>query len=500
MKMALNIYWTGLIILMPLVAFVAGHKIILRPFRSLKSEKTSPTCAHDDEARKFRRKFLRVYLLVMGSEWLQGPYMYSLFRDEKGLSERTVAILYVTTYISAAASAVFTGYLADKFGRRAACLVFCIIHSLASISVLFNVVEVLIIGRVLGGIGLNLLWTVFESWMVTEYNARKLDQSSFPLSSMFGIMTTSNCTTAILAGVLSHCIVLALGSKSDPFIVGVILDFSAAVLMLHTWNENRGTVDTESLESRCEDGDEQNYQPQQGEPTAMLKDVRIWVLSFASCCFQGTIFLLMFFWPETLQHAHDKEHPAEKTAVPYGVTFATFMAAMVLGAMMFNIVTRNPGSGDEALVRIVGITMPTLLLTIALLLSALGFFIAALAKAEIHQFMAFLLLECCNGIYVPSMAYHRGTIVNDSGRARVYGLMNIPLFIFVVAALCTTNNNEANHRQAVFVFCAMLLLVAALATVIGLRSSVTGKDVLKLPTSDIEEVDEDVKDSMPRRY
>lgn len=148
--------------------------------------------------------------------------MYSLFRDEKALDERTVAALYVTTYISAAVSAFLTGYMADRFGRRAACLVYCGIHSLASVSVKFDAVGILIAGRALGGVGLNLLWTVFESWMVTEYNARALDQSSFPLSAMFGVMTKYNCMTAIIAGVLGHCIVRVLGSKTDPFMVGVV--------------------------------------------------------------------------------------------------------------------------------------------------------------------------------------------------------------------------------------------------------------------------------------
>lgn len=148
--------------------------------------------------------------------------MYSLFRDEKGLDERTVASLYITTYASAAVSAFLTGYLADRLGRRTACLVFCGVHSLASISVKFDAIGVLIAGRVLGGIGLNLLWTVFESWMVTEYNTRDLEESSFPLSSMFGIMTKYNCMTAILAGIIGYCIVLASGSKTDPFLAGVV--------------------------------------------------------------------------------------------------------------------------------------------------------------------------------------------------------------------------------------------------------------------------------------
>lgn len=112
--------------------------------------------------------------------------------------------------------------MADKLGRRTACFIFCGIYSLASISVKSNDIRVLIAGRIFSGIGLNLLWTTFESWMIAEYNARKLDQSSLPLSAMLSIMTTYNCITAIIAGVVGYCIVLVSGSKTDPFVAGVV--------------------------------------------------------------------------------------------------------------------------------------------------------------------------------------------------------------------------------------------------------------------------------------
>ncbi|KAI0160889.1 MFS general substrate transporter [Hypoxylon sp. FL1284] len=431
--MALDLYSTGLLVLVPLATLVVGQRVFLRPFCGARQEKV--TTLQDIDADAFRKTFLRVYLVVMGSEWLQGPYMYSLLRDEKALDERTVAILYVTTYVSAAASAFFTGYLADKVGRRAACLAYCAIHSLASVSVSFDAVEILIAGRVLGGICLNLLWTVFESWMVSEYNARALEQSSFPLSAMFGIMTKYNCMTAIIAGVLSHCIVLVAGSKATPFTVGVAFDMCAALLMLWTWNENRGAIMNSCMESR--DGDIQSSSPQ---TTAVLKDARIWVLSFASCCFEGTIFIFTFFWPGTLQRAHDKEYPGDGYATPYGVVFANLMAAMVLGALLFNLLTRskNPAERDDAASS--GVKSPTSLLGMALSVSAFSFLIAAASGSELQFFLSFLLLELCNGVYVPSMAYHRGTIVGDSGRALIYGLMNIPLFVFVIAAIYTTSN------------------------------------------------------------
>lgn len=70
-NMALNIYWTSLFILMPIVVLFIGRHVILRLFRTKNLEKNVVPQDVDVEAQKFRRTFLRVYLVVMGSEWLQ---------------------------------------------------------------------------------------------------------------------------------------------------------------------------------------------------------------------------------------------------------------------------------------------------------------------------------------------------------------------------------------------------------------------------------------------
>ncbi|KAI0139913.1 MFS general substrate transporter [Hypoxylon sp. NC0597] len=420
------------------------------------------------EAKQFRKIFLRVYLVVMASEWLQNPYVYSLFREEKALEEREVATLYIATYVSAASSAFLTGYMADRFGRKISCLMFCIIHSLASSSVKFDAMWILIMGRILSGIGLNLLWTSFESWMITEYNARALNQSLFPLSAMFGVMTKYNCMTAILAGAVGYCIVQVSGSKSNPFIVGVFLDAVAALLILWTWNENNGASANHKSCGQDDLGCDTTVKMPDERGTSTLGDPRIWVLSFASCCFEGVMFIFTFFWPGTLRGAHDTEHPDHGDNTPYGVIFASFMAAMVLGAILFSFFIRNENYATTEQATTTGAILPTLLLGAALFLGASSFLVAALSKAELHLYSTFLLLEFCNGVYVPAMAYYRGMIVDDSNRALTYGLMNIPLFIFVVVALYTTSGDREEHRQTVFVLSAVLLLTAAVSVVLGL--------------------------------
>ncbi|KAI0866336.1 hypothetical protein F4860DRAFT_508730 [Xylaria cubensis] len=467
--MGLDIYWIGLLVLIPLVAIVAGYKNILSWLRGTSAEKREPHPL-DEDAREFQLTFLRVYLLVIGSEWLQNPFMYSLFRNEKTLDEGTVSTLYISTYISAAVSAFFTGYLTDRFGRRRACLVFCGIHSLAAISVCFDALPVLIAGRVLGGVALTLLWTAFESWMIAEYNERGFAHGSrLSLTSLFGVMTTSKCITAIGAGVLGHCVVLALGSKIHPFILSGTLDLCAAILMLHTWKENWGidsSVDADLGNDKVAKA--QKKLPSDRERTS-LWDPRLWALSFVTCCFEGTIFLFMFFWPETLQDAHDRAHPGVNETIPHGVIFSSLMAIMVIGALSFNLMVADQDGSHQQGLTTRHILTPTLLLRYSLLASAICFFAAAFFREEIVLFISFLLLEVCNGVYVPSVAFYRGVIVSDEARARVYSLMNIPLFVFVVVALRTANGSDTGGRwQLVFFFCAVLLLIAVLVAVMYL--------------------------------
>lgn len=71
--MQLDIYWVALLVLVPTVLLLTGHariKHILLRLRSGSWPQAYQT-DKDAEASRFQRIFLQVYLLVMGSEWLQ---------------------------------------------------------------------------------------------------------------------------------------------------------------------------------------------------------------------------------------------------------------------------------------------------------------------------------------------------------------------------------------------------------------------------------------------
>ncbi|RJE16827.1 Major facilitator superfamily, partial [Aspergillus sclerotialis] len=75
----------------------------------------------------FRNQFLRVYGLAIAADWLQGSFMYSLYKSTHRLPESMVAALFATGFVSGGVSAIFVGSLADRFGRKRACLAYCVL-------------------------------------------------------------------------------------------------------------------------------------------------------------------------------------------------------------------------------------------------------------------------------------------------------------------------------------------------------------------------------------
>ena len=108
----------------------------------------------------FKLNYLVVYSLVIMSDWLQGPYVYILYKSY-GYDTHDIATLFVAGFLSSAVFGTYVGSIADKFGRRRLGLVFCIVYIISCITKLYNVYNILMLGRILGGIATSLLFSVF---------------------------------------------------------------------------------------------------------------------------------------------------------------------------------------------------------------------------------------------------------------------------------------------------------------------------------------------------
>jgi MFS family permease len=82
-------------------------------------------------------------------------------------------------------------------------------------------IHVLFLGRVLGGISGTLLWSVFESWLVAEFNKLMLEETETPLAAIFSMMTTSNTCVAIVAGLVAEWLVRVVGTAKAPFMLSI---------------------------------------------------------------------------------------------------------------------------------------------------------------------------------------------------------------------------------------------------------------------------------------
>lgn len=347
-----------------------------------------------------------------------------------------------------------TGTLADKHGRKVACLFFCIAYALSCILTMIPSLPLLFLGRILGGVSTSLLFSVFESWMVTDFHARELASKGGNLSRTFGVMSTLNSVVAIVSGVFSEWVVGVSGTRKAPFATAAGLLGVAFWVISTRWEENYGDSATAAAKKNKKTGTTTGTD--KAKPTGpklwdMLKDPRIVTLGLASTMFEGSMYLFVFFWGPALSSARQYEVTTGKsTAVggglPYGIIFASFMAAVLAASLVFNVVM------DRKLVRYS-------YLLVGILAAADGVFYALeQPRGEQLSFWLFCLFEACVGMYWPCMGYLKGQLVDDGVRAQLYGMLRVPLNVFVVVSLYFTGDGDAYAK--VFAVCSRLLLAA----------------------------------------
>ena len=64
------------------------------------------------------------------------------------------------------------GSLADTLGRKRGALAYVVVYAASCVTKHWRSYEVLMFGRVLGGIATSLLFSVFDSWLVAEHASR----------------------------------------------------------------------------------------------------------------------------------------------------------------------------------------------------------------------------------------------------------------------------------------------------------------------------------------
>jgi MFS family permease len=121
----------------------------------------------------------------------QGPYFYQVYASKTFGSSSSAVVswvsrLFLTGFASTALFGPLVGRLCDSYGRKAGTLAFSLLYSLGAISTKSNVLGVLLLGRVMGGIGTSLLFSAPEAWLVGEAGKEGVESS---LGETFGLVS-----------------------------------------------------------------------------------------------------------------------------------------------------------------------------------------------------------------------------------------------------------------------------------------------------------------------
>jgi len=406
------------------------------------------------------RNYLIVYGIVMCADWLQGPYVYSLYREQYGYPERVVATLFVTGFLSAGIAAPLVGAWADQHGRKKACEAFCITYTLACLCTLVNALPILYLGRVLGGISTSILFSAFESWLISSANALHL--SEHQLSSIFGRATVVNGAVAFLAGITSNQLVSKYEVFTTPFMASGAVLFLAYFVIRSLWSENYGNGGGVSSEKEVAFSDPFQLR-RLGKAWSIVKnDSTLLTLGLTQTCFEGSMYLFVFAWVPSLQEA---SNPGE--TLPLGYIFSAFMVSMMLGSLLYSATTSifsnsSSAAPSSANAKLDGsLTLHAKLSSLVCTLSACALAVSASTDDVRKRFWAFCVFEACVGMYYPVQGMLRGALIADDHRATLSSLFRVPLNIFVVFSLMT---GVSSARLYVVAGCAVALSFSAIMT------------------------------------
>ncbi|KAI1175201.1 hypothetical protein F4777DRAFT_339462 [Nemania sp. FL0916] len=394
--------------------------------RQSDSQKNSAVDNEHPEARWYD-----AYALAMAADWLQGPYLFSLYKDDYGLTSDRILSLYMTDFVTTAISAYFIGTLSDKHGRKLCCMVYCVLYALSCFMTVIPSTPLLFLGRILGGVSTSIIFTVFDSWMVTNFHEGKLEERGCDLTRTFAATSVVSSLVAILSGFVGDILVWATGSKKSPFLMSVVLLWLALQVIWSRWSENFGAKTSSKPASDV-----------LWSAWSVVKTPSIIALLFASTMFDSSMNLFVLYWMPTLSSLH-----GSSGELPYGIIHSSFMAASMAATLAFNIIM------DKRILRYSRLLIGVLSVAVFCFMKLAG------SKTETGAFWLFCLLEACVGIFEPGIGYLKATLISDESRATVYSVMRTPLNILIIVSMLATKDQSS--LEGIFTTCSLMLIAAA---------------------------------------
>ncbi|CAN6463781.1 unnamed protein product [Victoria cruziana] len=393
------------------------------------SKTSKDRTATSSSFNSFKNNYLVVYSLMMAGDWLQGPYVYYLY-SQYGFGKGDIGRLFIAGFGSSMLFGTIVGSLADKQGRKRACITYCITYILSCITKHSPQYKVLMLGRILGGIATSLLFSAFESWLVAEHFKRGFEAQWLSLTFSKAIFL-GNGLIAIISGLFANTL-------ADTLAFGPVAPFDAAAcflaigmaIILSSWTENYGDPsESKDLLTQFK-----------GAAVAIASDERIALLGAIQSLFEGSMYTFVFLWTPALS-------PNEEE-IPHGFIFATFMLSSMLGSSIASRLMARVSLKVESYMQIVFlISASTFLLPIltTFLVAPSNVKGGSISYGGCLQLFGFCIFEACVGIFWPSIMKMRSQYIPEEARSTIMNFFRIPLNIFVCIVLYNVRHRAAFH-------------------------------------------------------
>ncbi|CAG8688237.1 15479_t:CDS:2, partial [Dentiscutata heterogama] len=321
----------------------------------------------------FRFNYLTIYFLVMAGDWLQGPYLYAIYKGY-GFELGEIAILFISGFLSSGFFGTIIGSAADKL--------------------------------ILGGISTSLLFSVFEAWMVSEHFSRGF--SSSLLSDTFSKATFGNGLVAIFSGLFANWLVERHGISS-PFLAAIGFFITAAIVIMITWKENYGNISENT----------NTFQSLFQAVNVIKNDSHVLAIGAVQSLYEASMYIFVFLWGPLLE----SHHISDDSNLPFGMIFASFMVAIMIGSLLYGYLS---GSMNISLSDIAsGIFF----------IASISLLLPLFTENEFSLFVFFIIFEVTCGLYFPLIGTLRAKVISENIRATVGNLFRVPLNLIVAYIL-----------------------------------------------------------------
>jgi len=395
--------------------------------------------------KSFMWTYLIVWYVAVAADWLQGPYVYALYAAY-GFPGHQIAQLFVAGFGASMVFGTLVGSLADSWGRKRCTILYCLLYIASCLTKHSNNYWILIVGRVTGGIATSILFSCFETWMVSEHMLRYNFSASL-LRYMFTMMFFGMYAVAIASGITAQLVVDALpmkevagmpgvfwGGYTSPFDMSIICLVVCMFLIFFTWDENRGS---------------ESFGPAQSLRSSLIKawasvisQWRIALMGVVVTAFEASMFAFVFNWTPALD--------SKTLPPPHGLIFAMFMMACICGSSTCSLLGNHFRPATVLFSNMLLATCSLGVVAFAIGMSS-GFALQA-------SFYCFLVFEFCVGLYWPTVGTLKSDIVPEDVRATVYNIYRVPLNAVVCVLLLSDISLTAS-----FGFCTALLLLSVIS-------------------------------------